>query len=317
MLASQVLRAEQRPAKAASARATRPEHRGRAALKAWRIVLDKLYCVLQWDRYQTAISAWMCFPATNLEVSPASTTTTRSGATLAATSKANFYKNYLEKNREQLARVKGLPTKSSEECLHEAQYLKGRGNGHMNWVHCSQCLSRWKLSPRSASIVTGRALIKTSASSTPASAKAKAKQAPVPAPATSSSTDTGKEEKYQAVIAGQKKDLDQLRAQLELLQGPGPEMDLAEDACLSLEMVLDSMDEGLRQDAQQMVREFKRLQRVERESRYMNTHRPSKETRIQWTQASESLKVGASQILAYYQAVLQQRSQIATLLLRS
>ena len=121
MLASQVLRAEQRPAKAAPARATRPEHRGRAALKAWRIVLDKLYCVLQWGRYQTAISAWMCFPATNLEVSPASTTTTRSGATLAATSKANFYKNYLEKNPEQLARVKGLPVKSSEECLHEAR----------------------------------------------------------------------------------------------------------------------------------------------------------------------------------------------------
>ena len=80
-----------------------------------------------------------------------------------------------------------------------------------------------------------------------------------------------------------------------------------EDACLSLEMVLDSMDEGLRQEAQQMVGEFKRLQRMERESRYMNTHHPSKETRIQWTQASESLKVGASQILAYCQAVLQQR----------
>ena len=46
---------------------------------------------------------------------------------------------------------------------------------------------------------------------------------------------TEKEEQCHAVIAGQKKDL---RAQLELLQGPGPEIDLAEEACVSLEMVL-------------------------------------------------------------------------------
>ena len=50
-----------------------------------------------------------------------------------------------------------------------------------------------------------------------------------------------------------------------MLQGPGPDIDLAEDACVSLEMVLDSMDEGLKQEAQRMVGEFKRLQRVERE----------------------------------------------------
>ena len=139
--------------------------------------------------------------------------------------------------------VNCVPIKPAEECLHEAHFLKERAHElgalqpvpkPLETLAESGFDRHWKGfggDGPDLSLSIGQSQGQASAG---------------PAPATSGSMDTAKEEKYHAVIADQKKDLDQLRAQLELLQGPGPEIDLAEDACVSLEMVLDSMDEGLK-----------------------------------------------------------------------
>ena len=110
--------------------------------------------------------------------------------------------------------------------------------------------------------------------------------------------------------------MEQLQAQLDLLTGRAMEFQMAEDACASLEMALSSMEERMRATTAQLTTEFRRLQMAESETRFKSNHFPTKDTREEWVQAAQNYKKGAEQILAFYQDTLNQRSQLASRLMR-
>ena len=125
-----------------------------------------------------------------------------------------------------------------------------------------------------------------------------------------------KEADYVKVLADQEEKMEQLQAQLDLLTGKAMEFQMAEDACASLEMALSSMEERMRATTAQLTTEFRRLQMAESETRFKSNHFPTKDTREEWVQAAQNYKKGAEQILAFYQDTLNQRSQLASRLMR-
>ncbi|CAE7843272.1 GIP, partial [Symbiodinium necroappetens] len=121
---------------------------GARARRNWRVVLDKLSCVLQWARWQELVSTWLPLPELGqrqsqpLPSGPTSSTTT-SSTRLAPTDKGAAYKRYLQERKpEQLSAVKGADG--------------FRGEVPAPSAVPERC--RWKLSPRTAAVFTGRPL---------------------------------------------------------------------------------------------------------------------------------------------------------------
>ncbi|CAE7879428.1 Kcnh5, partial [Symbiodinium microadriaticum] len=323
MLASLALQAEKKPVRKPRRRV--PD-RAKEALKNWRVILDKLYSVVLWGRLRTAVSDWMG-PAPLPQTSSQTWATSSGEVALAPTNKGKLYREYLNGNPKKLAKIKGIPAKEADVCDHEARFLKGGGNGHQNWIHCSQCLERWLLSPRTAAIATGRALeevpkakaqMRTTRPAAETMQKDRRSDSPKRSQGSMENSDWQmlSESDYLKAMAEQQEKMDQMQAQIDLLTGKAMEFKMAEDACASLEMAASSMDERMHATTQQLVGEFRRLQQLESETRFKSNHFPTKDTREEWVQAAQNFKKGAEQILAFYQDTLNQRSQLAARLTR-
>ena len=291
--------------------------RTRLALRNWRVVGDKLCCLVSWGPLHTAVSSFLRnIPAVTATSSSGSSTT----SALAPTNKAAFYKDYISKDPppQQMSSVKGIPEQDAATCPHEARYLKGGGNGHANWVHCARCLSRWNLAPEAAALVTGRRLQQVTAEEPVLVApKGKAKAKAAEQKAGSKRAEDPTEADYLRVIENQKEKMQHLQAQLELLTGTTEEIDMAVDACSALEGSYLSMDQTMQQEAQAVVTEFRRLKAVEEDCRARSKHFPTRDTKDEWIRAADSLRTAAAQMNGYYQNVMKQRAQISSLLLRS
>ncbi|CAE7806642.1 GIP, partial [Symbiodinium necroappetens] len=279
--------AETTPPRPAAER--RVVNRGRLALRNWRVVFDKLYSLLRWGHYHTLASQFMS--GAPLPSAPSSSGT-EVAAALAPTEKARFYKGYLQdRNPEKMAPIKGLPPQSPETCAHEARFLKGGGNGHANWIHCAQCHSRWKVSPRSAAKVTGRELETTT---TPAVTTSKAKAKPgTKRQAKTEGTMEPSTDEFLKVIADQQEKLELAESQVALLTGNTIDLTLAEEAAAA---------PGVDDDRSG----------VQRETRFKSNHFPTSDTRAEWAAAAENYRVAANQIVTYYQGLMAQRSQSGT-----
>ena len=291
--------------------------RRRLALRNWRVVGDKLCSLVFWGPLHNAVSSFLqSVPA----LAPAGPSPSGSSTVtvLDATAKAKFYKDFIsaEPSPERLSNVKGIPEIKADECQHEARYLKGGGNGHMNWVHCAKCLTRWKLPAEMAAKVTGRKLQQEAVVIVEPKGKAKAK-ASASNQIEDMQTAGPMEADYIRVIENQKDKIQHMQAQLELLTGTTDEIDMAAEACTALEGSYMSMDPTMQREAQTVVTEFRRLKTVEEDSRARSKHFPTKETKDEWIAAADSLRVAAIQMNSYYQNVMRQRAQISALLLRS
>ena len=124
-------------------------------------------------------------------------------------------------------------------------------------------------------------------------------------------------DEFLKVIADQQEKLELAESQVELLTGNTLDFTLAEEAAASMEMAAPSMNDDLRREAVQVVREYQRLRAIEQETRFKSNHFPTTETRAEWAAAAENYRTAAKQIVVYYQNMMAQRSQIAALLLRS
>ena len=126
MLSNRALGVQRQPARASQWQLVGPTPAGRAR-RGWRIVLDKLFCVLQWAHWQEVVSAWLPLPelsqrpSRQLTREPTSSTAA-SSSKLAPTDKGAAYKRYLqERNPEELSSVKGIPQVPPERCQHPSQ----------------------------------------------------------------------------------------------------------------------------------------------------------------------------------------------------
>ncbi|CAE7498867.1 TY1B-DR1 [Symbiodinium sp. CCMP2592] len=279
------------------------------AARNWRVVCDKLWCLVQWGHFHTTVSQWLSTPLPSATTPSIAAPAGSSGAgpvVLAATQKAQFYKRYLEKGPERMANVKGVPLVAMEDCTHPAQELKGGGNGHCNWVHCAACHARWKLSPRSAAQVRHWAEQMASA---PTAWNGKRTAGPMEL-----DIDPEREGQLLQTIADQRYRLEQMEAQMDLMHGElAAEVEIAEDANHALELTMTEMSfEGKAQTMEVLAR-YRQRKQLELETRAKSNSFPTRETRAEWHQAVQALKEAAAQLNAYHQSVLQQRASVAVL----
>ncbi|OLP79216.1 Beta-hexosaminidase subunit beta, partial [Symbiodinium microadriaticum] len=203
-------------------------NRERLALRNWRVVFDKLYCLLRWGHYHTLASQFMngaCLPS-----APSSSGDQEQVTTLAPTQKASFSR---------------------------------RGSSK-------------EVSPRSAAKVTGREL-ETTTASTAGTSKAKAKPSKKQAKTEGAMEPSADE--FLLVIADQQEKLELAESQVELLTGNTLDFTLAEEAAASMEMAAPSMNDDLRREAVQVVREYQRLRAIEQETRFKSNHFPGRQRR--------------------------------------
>eukprot|EP00439_Symbiodinium_sp_Y106_P059408 s2836_g8.t1 len=179
-------------------------------------------------------------------------------------------------------------------------------SSNQSWIHCAQCHSRWLLSPRSASLMMGRALEEPAEapkakakmrSSRPATAETARAKSPKRSQGSMEDGDwsMGKEADYVKVFADQEEKMEQLQAQLDLLTGK------------AMEFPSPAKRTHLRPSSRPSCG----LQVAESETRFKSNHFPTKDTREEWVQAAQNYKKGAEQMLAFYQ-----RSQLASRLMR-
>ncbi|CAE7929920.1 RE2, partial [Symbiodinium sp. KB8] len=165
----------------------------------------------------------------------------------------------------------------------------------------------------SAAKVTGREL-ETTTASTAGTSKAKAK--PSKRQAKTEGAMEPSADEFLKVIADQQEKLELAESQVELLTGNTLDFTLAEEAAASMEMAAPSMNDDLRREAVQVVREYQRLRAIEQETRFKSNHFPTTETRAEWAAAAENYRTAAKQIVVYYQNMMAQRCQVGARVLK-
>ena len=303
MLASQVLKGE-----AQSWQVVREPKAPRRAARNWRVLLDKLYGLQAWGYWQTVVSQWMILP----ESSPAASS---QDVVVSKSDKGEAYQHYLQsKKPERMANVKGVGARTFENCNHTANQLKGGGNAHGNWFHCAECHARWKLSPRTASLLTGKS--KTIDVKEDTALKVSEKIAKDQALRADKARETQVGDLMQQIMDERAK-VRALQEELDMKGGCFQEYEQAQQTAILLEMHYAEMEASTQSQVTAIVSEFHRLAMYEKELRRKSNMRPIPEVVQEWNVAVDNLKKSAAQINLFHSQLLEQRSQVAQNLRRS
>ena len=285
--------------------------RSAKAQRNWRVVLDKLCSLLSWARLQQVVGQWLPqgAPDPTPAISDAPSAST-SSVKLAPTKKGQAYRNYLvQKKPEQLSRAKGVATVDPSVCQHPPEALKGGGNGHSNWFHCHLCRSRWNLSPRSASLFTGRALVE-NADPIPAQ-KTLAQAVTEQAAATKEMQHNIEVGDLLEQIVRQQRTIEEMQDRMDVSTGRCMDFERADEAIISIEATAGNMDPTLRNQTMAVIEEYRRIREMEAQTRSRANYFPTKETQTEWENVVSNLKTAAQQVIQFHAAILEQRAQVA------
>lgn len=121
------------PAQVVQKAAQKPVN-ARRAVRAWRVLLDKVFTLMQMVALQDAIGDW-CPQSSGQASLPSSVPTVED----------TYAQLILEARPLKPLQSKSPPSTAASACIHPKHQLKGGGNQTQSYIVCRECNSRWEM----------------------------------------------------------------------------------------------------------------------------------------------------------------------------